>query len=224
MDGRVAAAMDVAKLFDDWAARGRAEGMEAGHGKTAGPLIASLPITDGTHFLDLGCGNGWAARFAASRGAKSVGIDASAAMVDRAIAAAVAEGLDTTPDAPTGAEFHVGDFAALPFDDGTFNVVWSMEAVYYAPDPDAVLAEVARVTAPGAVFHMIIDFYGENTDSHSWPEDVGVPMSLRSEAEWIAAFEAAGFSDVQAARLKATADDAEAWKKTQGSLHVTGTR
>ncbi len=214
---------DVADLFDDWARRGRAEGMERGHGVTAGDLIATLPIRPGTKFLDLGCGNGWAARHAAGRGAHSLGIDASGEMVRRATEAAQQQGFDTRFEAPApAASFYEGDFTHIPSPNDSFHLAWSMEALYYAPDPDAVLREVHRVLAPGGAFHMVIDHYTENVASHSWPRDVGVPMTLRSEAEWIAALESAGFTNVQAARLRTAEPDAEAWKREQGSLHVTG--
>ncbi len=203
--------MKAGDLFDEWARKGRAEGMERGHGQTAAPLLHGLTVTAGSRFLDLGCGNGWAARWAHSQGAQVCGIDASAEMIERAKEAA-----------PEG-DFQQGDFAALPWPDRHVALVWSMEAVYYAPDPDAVLKEVVRVLAPGGSFHMLIDFYGENPDSHSWPTDVGVPMALRSEAEWKAAFEAAGFTAVRTDRLRATDPNADAWKLEQGTLYVTGT-
>lgn len=199
--------MDAGELFDDWARRGRAEGMERGHGETAAPLLRSLPVEAGTRFLDLGCGNGWAARWAKTQGAEAHGVDASGEMVERARAA--------------GVEASVGDFADLPYPDGSFDVVWSMEAVYYAPDADAVLREVARVLRPGGVFHMLVDFYGENAASHSWPDDVGVPMVLRGETEWVRAFEAAGLREVRSGRLRA-ADAPDGWKRREGTLHVTG--
>jgi SAM-dependent methyltransferase len=215
----------VADLFDAWAKNGRAEGMETGHGKTAGPLLGQLAIVPGSVFLDLGCGNGWASRFAASRGARAIGIDASLEMTARARQMAASASLDTTPGgAGPGAEFHVGDFAELRLDDGIVQTTWSMEALYYAPDPDAVLREAARVMAAGGTMHVIIDFYGENVASHSWPMDVGVPMQLRTSQEWVAAFEAAGFSNVAASRLLATDPEAEDWKRVEGSLYLRATR
>lgn len=203
---------DVANVFDDWARRGRAEGMEAGHGQTAGPLLEGLRFEGGVRFLDLGCGNGWAARFAAERGARSRGIDMSREMVDLANAAARKKRL--------AARFQTGDIADLPFDDGAFDVAWSMEALYYAEDPDEVLREVKRVLATGGTFHMLIDHYEENEASHGWSADLDVPMVLRSEAEWAQAFQMAFFQDVQTARLRdETADD---WKATEGTLYVSG--
>ncbi len=207
---------EAADVFDDWARQGRAEGMEQGHGQTAGPLLSSLPIGGRDRFLDLGCGNGWAARAAAARGAESLGVDASKEMVERAQSAADGAGLQR-------AHFQVGDFARLEAPDGHFTLAWSMEALYYAPDPDAVLAEVRRVLAPGGSMHMIIDHYQENEASHSWSGDLDVHMDLRSEADWVAAFEAAGFTEVQAQRLRSDDPAADAWKREQGSLYVHGT-
>lgn len=207
---------DAADVFDDWARRGRAEGMETGHGQTAGPLLAGIRIGEGDHFLDLGCGNGWAARSAAARGAHALGIDASKEMVERAKATAKEAGLTT-------AYFKQGDFAHLPTEDDHFTVAWSMEALYYAPDPDQVLQEVHRVMKDGGAMHMIIDHYEENEYSHSWSGDLDVHMDLRSEAAWVAAFEAAGFRDVVAQRLRSDDPDADDWKRTEGSLYVRGT-
>ncbi len=205
-------ASKVDKLFDDWARRGRGEGMERGHGQTAAPLLASLPVGIGVQFLDLGCGNGWASRFAAARGAHAVGVDLSKEMVDRAQARAGQR-----------ERYERADFADLPFADHAFDVAWSMEALYYAPDVPAVLREIRRVVRSGGALHMIIDYYGENEASHSWPEDVGVPMTLLSEAGWREALEAAGFVDVASERLRAAPGaGVEDWKVDQGSLHVWG--
>lgn len=198
----------VANLFDAWAKTGRAEGMERGHGQTASGTLAALNIAPGMHMLDLGMGNGWASRYAATKGAKAVGIDLSQEMVDRANAAA-----------PEGARYVQGDFANLPFEDNQFDLIWSMEALYYAPDVRAVLEEVYRVAAPGAQLHILIDFYGENGASHSWPEDVGVPMSLMTCDEWLAMLAEVGF-EARAERLLSPDEDAEEWKKVEGTLHL----
>ncbi|MGB0653004.1 MAG: class I SAM-dependent methyltransferase [Thermoplasmatota archaeon] len=208
----------VAATFDDWARQGRAEGMEEGHGQTAGHVVGGLPIQEGTRFLDLGCGNGWASRQAAARGAHAVGIDASKEMVERAGRLAAEAGL-----APR-CRFEIGDFAhldALGLGDASIDVAWSMEALYYAPDPDAVLREVRRVLAPGGVVHILIDLYEENEASHGWSEDLGVPMALRSEQGWLDALAAAGFTDAKADRLRAALGAGiDAWKVEEGTLHL----
>lgn len=199
----------VADLFDDWAKRGRAEGMEKGHGQTAASTLESIEITPGMKMLDLGMGNGWASRLAASKGAEAVGIDLSHEMVERANG--LAEGMS--------ARYVQGDFADLPFEDNEFDLIWSMEALYYAPDVRAVLEEVHRVAKPGAQLHILIDFYGENTESHSWPDDVGVPMSLMSSEEWLAMLAAVGF-EASSERLLSSDSEADEWKKTEGTLHL----
>ncbi|MGB1586036.1 MAG: methyltransferase domain-containing protein [Thermoplasmatota archaeon] len=205
----------VADVFDEWARQGRAEGMETGHMETAAPLLEGLRFEGGVRFLDLGCGNGWASRFAAQRGARCRGMDVSREMVDRANALAQKDRLN--------ARYQVGDVHDLPFDDGSFDVAWSMEALYYAEDPDEVLREIKRVLTTGGTFHMLIDHYEENEASHGWSDMVGVPLKLRSEAEWAQAFQMAFFQDVQVARLRdLDAEGDNAWKAEHGTLYVSG--
>jgi ubiquinone/menaquinone biosynthesis C-methylase UbiE len=206
----------VGELFDEWAKEGRAAGMEKGHKKAAMPLLEGLRFEGGVRFLDLGCGNGWAGRFAGSQGARVRGIDASLEMINLANELAKKKRMN--------ARFQTGDFADLPFDDGSFDVVWSMEAMYYAPDPDEVLREVQRVLTPGGTFHMLIDYYEENTASHSWPEDTGAPMVLRAEDEWARSLQVAFFQNIGLARLKLSERDAgkDTWKATEGTLYVSG--
>ena len=198
--------MDAAKLFDNWAKGGRAEGMEQGHLQTAGPVLFQLNIEPMGTFLDLGCGNGWASEWAARAGANVIAIDASQEMVERA-----------QKRIPT-ARVHRGDFATLPVEDNTVQIVWSMEAIYYAQGPDEVLKEIARVLAPGGQVHILIDYYEENQASHSWPESVGVAMTLRSESEWQRALEKVGLITTTS-RLRGVG---ELWKQEQGTLYLHG--
>lgn len=202
---------DVADVFDDWARRGRGEGMERGHGKTAGRLMDVMPVGEGTRFLDLGCGNGWACRQAAGKGAIPTGIDVSEEMLERARMLGKGTYLNH-------------DFTDLPFEDGSFDFAWTMEALYYAPDPDAVLREAHRLLTPGSEIHILMDYYEENEASHSWPDDVGVPMVLRSVKDWRDALTEAGFEDAQSERLTTDDPKAERWKRIQGTLHLWARR
>jgi SAM-dependent methyltransferase len=45
--------------------------------------------------------------------------------------------------------FRVGDVDALPFPDGSFDLVTSRRALHHFPDPARALAEMARVLRPG---------------------------------------------------------------------------
>jgi SAM-dependent methyltransferase len=65
-------------------------------------------------------------------------------------------GVDIDPGALAGQEreTHVADMRSLPFADGSFGAVLSVQSLEHVPDGDAVLREVRRVLAPGgtAVF------------------------------------------------------------------------
>jgi SAM-dependent methyltransferase len=95
----------------------------------------------GEHLLDLGCGTGNAALIAARAGAEVTGVDPAQRLVSVARERADAEELD--------ARFVVGDAVALPFADDAFDVVVSVFAVIFAPDPPRAFAELVRVLRPG---------------------------------------------------------------------------
>ena len=94
-----------------------------------------LGVGDGHRVLDVACGAGLAIELAGVRGAVCAGIDASPRLV------AVAR--DRTPEA----DVRVGDMHALPWLDGSFDVVTSFRGIW-GTTPDAV-DEMYRVLAPG---------------------------------------------------------------------------
>jgi ubiquinone/menaquinone biosynthesis C-methylase UbiE len=98
-------------------------------------LVADLPPGDA---LDAACGTGRHASFLAARGHRVVGIDASAAMLDVARAAA--------PEA----DFRRGDLARLPADAASADLVLCTLALTHVPDLGPAVAELARVARPGA--------------------------------------------------------------------------
>jgi hypothetical protein len=78
-----------------------------------------------------------------------------------------------------------------------------MEVAYYLKDPSVFLQNVYNswLTKRGVLI-LGLDFYKENTVSHSWPEDCGVSiMHLFSEKNWIDLFQKAGFKDVESTRF-----------------------
>jgi len=82
--------------------------------------------------LDLGCGVGHSYHLLAPR--ESVGVDIDA-------------------EALAGQERRTltADMRELPFDDGEFASVLSVQSLEHVPDPERVLAEVVRVLDPGGV-------------------------------------------------------------------------
>jgi SAM-dependent methyltransferase len=104
--------------------------------KWAERLAASVPIGPGGSVLDVACGTGVVARLLAERvgpNGRVVGLDLNDAML------AVARRL--RPDL----RWERGDAGALPFDDGSFDLVVSQGALMFFGDRVAALREMGRV-------------------------------------------------------------------------------
>jgi SAM-dependent methyltransferase len=95
----------------------------------------------GERVVDVGTGTGNAALLAAERGARVIGVDPAARLLEVARERAAASGLS--------AEFAEGEAARLPLADGEADLVLSVFGVVFAPDPDAAARELVRVAAPG---------------------------------------------------------------------------
>ena len=210
----------VRAVFDDWAERGRAEGMEAGHGFSARLGFDRLELRAGQHYLDVGCGNGytvrWASEIVGSEG-QAVGVDLSSNMIERAQAAST--GLSNVL-------FQVAAFPDHILPRGAFDGIFSMEVLYYLPNLPGALAEICSLLRPGGRFACLVDFYEENPESHSWPEDLGCPMTRLSMAGWQAAFERAGLKVLEQSNIQYPLEPGETpgWKHTQGTLLTLGQR
>jgi SAM-dependent methyltransferase len=92
-------------------------------------LCAELLPAEGK-VLDLGCGVGHSFHYLAPR--ESVGVDLSAEAL-----------------AGQDRETHVADMRRLPFGDGAFRSVLSVQSIEHVPDAREVLREVVRVLEPG---------------------------------------------------------------------------
>ncbi|MBC2670262.1 ArsR/SmtB family transcription factor [Novosphingobium piscinae] len=113
-------------------------------------LAAALePAALGT-VLDVGTGTGRMAELFAPRAERLAAIDKSPEMLRLARTR-----LQHLP--PGKVDLQQGDFAALPFAEATFDTVLFHQVLHYAQDPEAVLAEAARVTAPGGRI-AVVDF------------------------------------------------------------------
>jgi SAM-dependent methyltransferase len=176
--------MSVQSEFDAWAAEGKDKGMEQRHWHTAKHALARMPVEAGDRVLDLGTGSGYALRaLRETRDAgHGVGIDASARMVANA----------RTYTDDDAIAFLTGDFQRLPFAADSVDHVWSMEAFYYASDPDAVLREIRRILRPGGTFFCAVNFFEESVHTHEWQEKVGIEMQLWDRDRYREAFRDAG--------------------------------
>ena len=114
--------------------------MIVGRGAVARLAVERAGVADGDVVVDVGCGPGTAARVAATRGAKVVGVDPAAVMLR------LARWLTLGTRSITWTE---GAAEAVPLPDGSATVVWSISTVHHWSDVDAGLAEARRVLAPG---------------------------------------------------------------------------
>ena len=105
-----------------------------------------LDVPAGCRMLDVACGSGQLALWAAREGVNITGVDIAPNLVLRAQARAEAEGLS--------ARFFEGDAESLPFEDASFEVVTSLYGAMFAPRPELVAQEVLRVCSPGGIIAM----------------------------------------------------------------------
>ena len=104
-------------------------------------LCDSADIRAGERVLDVACGHGITALAAARRFAEVTAIDYVPALIDRGRERAQADRLPV--------RFEVADAEALPFPDGSFDVVTSTVGVMFAPNQAQAAAEMLRVCRPG---------------------------------------------------------------------------
>lgn len=108
----------------------------------AAVLQALQPLT-GMDLLDVGCGEGYLAREAERRGARSTGID----ICPELVAAAAEEG---TRLGLLG-RYEEADLRDLPFADAAFDVVVANHSLNEVEDHQSALREWARVLRPGGL-------------------------------------------------------------------------
>ena len=118
-------------------------------GSFFGPIAVDIAAAtpDCARVLEVGCGPGHLSiRLARQHGLDVTGLDLDPAMIERARANA-----DRSEDGDErGPSFLVGDVAALPFPDESFDLVVSTMSMHHWADPTAGMAEIDRVLRPGA--------------------------------------------------------------------------
>ena len=201
----------TSKLFDVWAKTGRSEEMEKGHGTTVNQFLDKLSLKEKFRFLDIGCGNGWVVRKMSQKPScvKAIGIDKSKMMIKNA----------KSKISSTKESFFVTDLESWDTKE-KFDVIFSMESLYYSVPMEPALEKVFKLLKKGGTFYCGTDFYSDNTLTTRWVKDMNIPMDLRSEKEWKKMFREVGFTT----RSKHVTDpkNKSKWKREFGTLFVIG--
>jgi len=107
-----------------------------------GELLAeAVDVCAGEEVLDVAAGNGNATLAAARRFARVTSTDYVPHLLEKGAARAKAEGLDV--------QFQIADAEALPFDDGSFDVVLSTFGAMFTPEHGKAAHELKRVVRSG---------------------------------------------------------------------------
>jgi SAM-dependent methyltransferase len=112
----------------------------------AAEFIERLDLKPGEKVLDVACGTGNTALPAARAGTIVTGVDIAPNLLEQARQRAILESLNC--------EFDEGDAEALPYEDGSFDVVVTMFGAMFAPRPEKVAAEMVRVCRSGGKIAM----------------------------------------------------------------------
>lgn len=147
--------MDPKVRFDDGAAYERMMGVWS---RLAGEIFLEwLALPPGQRCIDIGCGNGVFTELFIERCAPTEihGIDPSPAQLDFAKA---------RPGARL-AQFQEGDAMALPFADGRFDAATMALVIFFVPEPEKGVAEMARVVRPGGT-----------VAAYAWEMPAGFPL------------------------------------------------
>jgi len=201
----------TSKLFDVWANTGRSEEMEKGHGITVNQFLDKLSFKQNFRFLDIGCGNGWVVRKISQNltCVKAIGIDKSKLMIKNAKSKSLSE----------KESYFVTELETWKTKE-KFDIIFSMESLYYSVPMESALEKVFKLLKKGGVFYCGTDFYSDNHLTTRWKKDMNIPMDLRSEQEWKKMFREAGFTT----RSKHVTDlkNKSKWKREFGTLFIIG--
>jgi SAM-dependent methyltransferase len=166
--------------------------------------VGALPPVDGLDVVELGCGTAYISAWLARRGARPVGIDLSARQLETARAMQGEHGL--------AFPLHHASAETVPLPDAAFDLAVSEYGASLWCEPDAWVAEAARLLRPGGrlVFltnsllaALCIPDTGPATDrllrdqlglrAVSYPDDDAVEFHL-AHGEWIATLARHGFA------------------------------
>jgi len=154
-------------------------------------IVAALGARPVGRLLDVGTGTGRMIELLGARAGAATGVDLSPAMLRLARGRLDAAGL-------ANAEVRLADMDALPLPDGAVDTVVLHQVLHFAQAPAAVLAEGARVLAPGGRL-LVADFAPHGREElRAAHAHARLGFADETVCEWLGA---AGLSARVAARL-----------------------
>ena len=129
--------------------------LESHHERVIGPAghmaMDRLDPQPGQHIIDLGCGTGHTTLELAGRvapGGRAVGVDITAALLERARQHAAAAGIDNI-------DFQHADVQSSDLGQARFDGAFSRFGVMFFADPETAFANIHRSLKPGAVLSFV---------------------------------------------------------------------
>jgi len=110
--------------------------------------FADFAGSEGLHVLEIGLGLGSDHERFACAGAKLHGLDLTPHSVDVTRRRLEMQGLVS--------ELRVGDAEALPYADGSFDIVYSWGVIHHSPNTAQAAREILRVLKPGGSFRVMV--------------------------------------------------------------------
>ncbi len=161
-------------------------------------LLLSAHLSPGSVFLDLGCGTGWAVRYAAellAGNGKFVGVDISQGMLEKARANAA--GLPNI-------EFQLASADDLPFPGDHFDTLVCSNSFHHYLLPQRALREVKRILKPHGRIHILDvtrdDFFVRWIDARARARE-REHVKFYSTAEYAGLFAQAGLRHLESRQL-----------------------
>lgn len=162
-------------------------------------VVKQWGIISGEKVLDVACGSGQTAIPSAKLGAIVTGVDIADNTIEAAKKRAAEEGVI--------ADFSVGDAEDLTYKDGSYDVIISMFGAMFAPRPEKVIDEFARVCRKGGRIHManwtaqgMVGKMFKIIGGHVPPPNMPSPLLWGDEKTMTERLEA-DFSDIKLSRV-----------------------
>ncbi len=155
-------------------------------------IIDEMNISQKTKILDVGFGNGYLEKLIIRKTPCSItGIDISEDMVSKATEA------NRKYVASGNMKFQLGDCCDLSFKDRSFDVVTTMNTIYFWSDTAKGMAEISRVLKDGGIFYNAV-ISKENLDKFFYTKN---GFRKFTKEEYIALGKKAGFRRIRIKRL-----------------------